>query len=943
MTTELIQNATLLISLIVLYGLLSRHKINDSVLSQLINGILFGGIAIIGMNIPIRYEAGIFYDGRTIILSLAGFFCGGLTTLLTVILAGCFRVYLGGPGVWAGIASVVSAALIGYLFRHYAKARPESVGILPLAGMGITVHLAMLSSQLLLPWPRSLEVIGKIWLPVLAIFPLTTVVLGVFLRNGLRRVLAEASIRKSEVLYRTTLHSIGDAVFTTDPQGNLIFLNPAAEKLTGWTEKEAAGKPVNEIVHLIHEDSGEQLSSPVRMILKEGKSITQEKYTLGGNGKEIPVAVSGAPVRDQHDRIAGAVLVFRDQTREKQITDELHAREAMFHTLTEQSPVGIFRTDDKGYTTYVNPKWCQLSGLSRDQALGNAWLDAVHIEDRLSLFKKWKLDNQEGSHSTAQYRFMKPDGSVVWVLGEALPERNADGQISGYVGTITDITEQKKAEQELIRSRENFRQSMDEYPLGMRVVTEDGQTLYMNQALLNIYGFSSLDEYMKTPVEKRYTERGISSYLERKKRRKQGKDVETEYEIEVIRKDGSIRYVHVYRKMLLWDGKFQYLVTYQDHTERKLAQDALIKSENLLKESQELAQIGSWEFDMTEEKTEWSENCFRLFGLRPGEIKPTYDYFRSRVLQEDLYLIDESYEKIRKRKEPVNMRFRITFPDGSIKWLLNKTIPEFKGGKLLKLRGMNMDITDSVKVIEDLEQAKNKAEESDKLKSAFLANMSHEIRTPLNTILGFSSILASEENLSPQDKEDYSAIINRSSDNLLQIINDILDISKLETGQLKIFKSRFDVQTVLEELNRVFGKRLAELEKNNIVLGVDSVSEPVILNHDRVRFYQIFMNLISNSVKFTEEGEIRFGISEIKDHKITFFVSDTGIGIKKEMQPAIFERFRQVGDSPVKMYGGTGLGLSIVKNLVELMGGDLAVESERGKGTVFSFTLPYEK
>jgi len=895
--------------------------------------------------------------------------------------------------------------------------------------------------------------------------------MGVFLRNGLRRILAEESIRKSEVLYRTTLHSIGDAVMTTDQDGNITFLNPVAEQLTGWTEQEAKGKKIKSVFQIVHEDTGQEVDCPVKMALSEGRTVALANHTLliSKQGKKIPIADSGAPIRDANEKIIGAVLVFRNQTDERQkqreiresrerflravenfpdlliicdldlkiqfvnqtilhitghpasyfigkkdeelwpreavrkylpalkeairtkeiqhlkimlhfpvtgekylditlvpltdsegniyeimgiakdfttekkATDELHASEVLFHTLTEQSPVGIFRTDPGGLTTYVNPRWCELSGVSREQALGNEWLNAVHPDDRELLHRNWINDVQGNQLSLAQYRFLKPGNSETWVIGEAIPEIAADGKIQGYIGTITDITEQKKAEQALIQSRENFRRSMDESPLGMRILTDFGDTLYMNKALLDIYGFNSIGEYHETPVEKRYTEDGIRMHVRRKERRKKGENVEPEYEIEIKRRDGSVRSLHVYRKMLIWDGEEQSLVIYQDYTERKKAEDALIRSENSLKESQEIAQIGSWEYNLAENKTEWSENCFRLFGLQPGEITPNYDDFKSFILAEDRHLLDEGYQRILAQKVPISIQFRIALPGNRIKWILNKIIPEFVDGELVKLRGMNMDITDSVKVIADLEQAKNKAEESDRLKSAFLANMSHEIRTPLNTILGFSSILASDETISSHEKEEYVSIINRSSDNLLQIINDILDISKLETGQLKIFNTRFDVQKVLDELNMVFIKRLDELDMNAIRLKLITLNEPLFLNQDRVRFYQIFMNLLSNSIKFTEKGEIQFGVSGIAGNKVSFFVSDTGIGIKKELQSAVFERFRQVNETITKLHGGTGLGLSIVKNLVELMGGEISVESESGRGTIFRFTLPVEK
>lgn len=942
MTADLIRNVTLLITLILLYGLIIRRKI--TFIHQIISGFLFGGIAIIGMNIPINYSPGVFYDGRTIVLSLAGMFSGGITTGLAVLLAGFYRVFVGGPGIWAGTASIISSALIGVIFRHFYKYKPESIKVSGLIAMGISVHLTMLLCQLLLPWPLGFEAIRKVWIPVLLILPAATVITGVFLRSGLQRILAEAAIRKSEVLYRITLHSIGDAVVTTDQDGNITYLNPAAEQLTGWTEQEALGNPIESVFHIIHEDTEQQIDSPVKMALKEGRTVALANHVLlvSKRGKRIPITDSGAPIRDENEDITGAVLVFRDQTDERDKQRQIQEREILFHTLTEHSPVGIFRARPDGYMTYVNPKWCQLSGLTPERALGNEWLDAVHPDDRTVLIEKWGNAIQGHQQLVEEYRFIKPDGSQTWVLGEAVPEVTSDGEVLGYIGTITDITEQKKAEQALVRSSENFRQSMDELPLGMRILTDSGKTLYVNKSLLDIYGFSNTKEYQDTPPEKRYTDRCLSLHLQRKEKRKKGEDVESEYEIEIRRTDESVRNVHVYRKKLYWDGKPQFLAIYQDNTERKKIEDALIRSENSLKESQEIAQIGSWEVNLTENKTEWSENCYRIFGLKPGEVIPTPDYFKSRIYPEDLHLLDEGYRKIMTYKEPASIQVRVIFPDGQFKWILYKIIPEFLNGELIKFRGINMDITELVKVIADLEQAKNKAEESDRLKSAFLANMSHEIRTPLNTILGFSSILTSEKDITSEEREEYSSIINRNSDNLLQIINDILDISKLETGQLKIFNTRFNVQTVLDELNRVFTKRLSELGKTSIQLRVLTPPEPVLLNLDRVRLYQVFMNLLSNSVKFTEQGYIRFGVSQVAENKIYFFVSDTGIGIKKELQSAVFERFRQANESTTRKHGGTGLGLSIVKNLIELMGGDITVESDAGKGTTFRFTLPVE-
>ena len=817
--------------------------------------------------------------------------------------------------------------------------------------------------------------------------------------------------------------------------------------------------------------------------------------------------------------------------------------------------------------------------------MGNGWHKAVHPDDIEQIQQGWTNATQQSSLSAAEYRFVRSDGTIVWVTGKAVPELTAEGQLFGYIGTITDISERKMAERALLQSEKNFRRSMDESPLGMRIVSSNGQTLYVNQALLLIYGFSSLEEYLNTPIEKRYTPESLKQHLQRRESRKNGEFVDPEYEIDIIRPDKKIRHIHIIRKTIDWDGASQHLIIYQDFTDRNLAQQALKKSEKSLKESQEIAQMGDWEFDVIRNESVWSENCYRLFGLDPFEIVPSYDYFRSRVHPDDLSLIDRSYARIMSCKKPTEMKIRIVMPDGQIKWILNKIIPEFENGELIKLRGVNLDITESrntlealkksekgyknlfenhaavkllidpltgdivdanfaaesfygysrkqlrkmniqqivllsrdkfnkdaaihqssrnkqteyrhqladgsvrdvevytstiefkdkeyfhsivhditekkkaedllqllsrstdqspvsivitdpngivqyvnpkftettgytaeevigktpgilksgehsnefyqnlwetilsgkewrgefynrkkngelywesavisaiidksgrithfveakedisekKKIIADLKMSKEKAEESDRLKSAFLANMSHEIRTPLNAILGFSGMIAEDDDLTKEVKEEYSSIISRNADNLLHIIDDILDISKLETGQVKILRKPFDLSKTLNELYTQYQSKVSETGKDNIALKLRIPDHRISLSTDKVRLNQILSNLLNNSIKFTHQGEIEFGVLKITKQEITFFVSDTGIGIEKANQSTIFERFRQANDSTTRLYGGTGLGLAIVKNLIELMGGQITLKSELGKGTTFEFWLP---
>lgn len=256
-------------------------------------------------------------------------------------------------------------------------------------------------------------------------------------------------------------------------------------------------------------------------------------------------------------------------------------------------------------------------------------------------------------------------------------------------------------------------------------------------------------------------------------------------------------------------------------------------------------------------------------------------------------------------------------------------------------RGIILDITERRKYIEALKKEKLKAEQSDKLKSSFLANMSHEIRTPMNAIIGFSDLLASDE-LSEEERKDYIRHIRNSGELLLNIINDIIDIAKIEAGEVKIIEHDCNINDVLKETFITHQDILKKSgKKGSIKLSYTrAMNSRFTMKTDPFRLKQILSNLIGNAIKFTDKGEIAYGYRFIEDHKMLFYVKDTGIGLASDKISIVFDRFRQAEESSVRNYGGTGLGLSITKNLVELLGGKIWLESKENKGSVFYFTVP---
>lgn len=379
----------------------------------------------------------------------------------------------------------------------------------------------------------------------------------------------------------------------------------------------------------------------------------------------------------------------------------------------------------------------------------------------------------------------------------------------------------------------------------------------------------------------------------------------------------------------------------RDITEIKNKEKALFESQWHLKQAQRIAKIGSWEWNLKNNTITFSDELYIMVGLPPLHKIHGVEEIK-KFVNDDVY----SYVKSFHQNPPLDFRtfeveVEVRRVDGQVRHCLicGETILS-SSGRVKKAHGTLQDITERKLMESELKNAKLKAEESDRLKSAFLANMSHEIRTPLNGILGFSELLK-HKNLNAEKRQFYIDIICSNGKQLLGIISDIIDISRIESGQITIDKSPFCPAKMLNELHEFLKLELKAKGKSKIEtqLVLDPKATDLTIVSDQIHLKQVFNNLISNAVKFTFSGQIALGY-KVFDDNISFFVSDTGIGIKPEFHNVIFERFRQANEGASREHGGTGLGLAICKNLVELMGGKIWVTSEESKGSEFHFFLP---
>ena len=327
-----------------------------------------------------------------------------------------------------------------------------------------------------------------------------------------------------------------------------------------------------------------------------------------------------------------------------------------------------------------------------------------------------------------------------------------------------------------------------------------------------------------------------------------------------------------------------------------------------------------------------------FFGLSPEECigRSAFDF----IHPDDKNFTKNNFDEWKRSgNERFSFENRQVHVSGSVINALWNIHIERKNNEIIKITSIARDITELKKFEEELLLAKEKAIESDQLKSAFLANMSHEIRTPMNGILGFSQRLG-QLDLPESKRKHYIDIIHNSGKQLISIIDDLIDISKIEANQLSIVITPVNVCEILNELETIFASRMA-LKNNVLKLNLAKLEENCSVLTDENRLRQILINLIGNAFKFTNNGVIQYGF-EIKNNFIEFYVTDTGIGIPKEMQDKVFNRFTQVETEYSKIVGGTGLGLAISKSLVELLGGSIWLESEPAKGSTFFFTIPFK-
>ena len=544
------------------------------------------------------------------------------------------------------------------------------------------------------------------------------------------------------------------------------------------------------------------------------------------------------------------------------------------------------------------------------------------------------------------------DDTVKGFMGVDLVDRtilwsNEDYQwLSSLANIISICVELRKAKDEAIherqaldRSEKLFRNIFTNIPAGVEIYDTNGILVDINNKNMEIFGIRDKADVIGINL---FENPNLSPQLIERIREQDVVDFRLDYEfgsIEGYYPSDRRNKINLYTKVSkIYDSKGYftgYALINIDNTERIDALSRICDFENFFLLISDYAKVGYAKLNLLDKKgyaiKQWYKNMGEDENVSLPEVVEVYGKMHP---EDRKQMLDFFYKARLGKVKDFKGEMRILRPGTKDQWnwiRTNVVVNQFKPENgVIELIGINYDITELKETESKLIDAKEKAETADRLKSAFLANMSHEIRTPLNAIVGFSSLLVQEEN--PEEREQYMAIVEENNELLLQLISDILDLSKMEAGTFDFVERELDVNLLCEDMVRVMKLKA----KPGVEVVFDRHLPECVIASDRNRLNQVIANFINNAIKFTATGSIRLGYDRIDAGHLRFYVADTGIGIMQEKQAEIFDRFVKLNS----FVHGTGLGLSISKSIVEQLGGTIGVESEPGKGACFWFTLP---
>jgi PAS domain S-box-containing protein len=751
---------------------------------------------------------------------------------------------------------------------------------------------------------------------------------------------ADAYAEQSDILHATLEHT-SQGIAMLDSDDRMITFNRRFHETLGltaeacqnaclFTEILAESPVISDAVAFRRKMDELRAAGPVD---SEGFAF---EYA-GASGRVLEVQGKSVPGR-------GQLITFSDVSAHKKAEHSLRNNEMLKRSVLDSSLECIISMDEDGRIIEFNPAAERTFGFARANVLG--WkmdeliIPARYREQHRDGFARFLATGETNVlNRRVELTAIRADGQEI-PIEIAVTGSRIDGKFI-TTGFLRDISDRKKAEASL-RDSEALKRAILESSLECIVsIDEGGKIIEFNPAAERTFGWprdavigQPMTDILVPPAMRaahakgfaRYLQSGIAHVLDRR------------IELTALRRDGVEIPVEIAITAKRISGRQVFTAYLRDITESKRVQEALRSSEERYALAVDGTNEGLWDWDAASDQLYVSPRFKSLVRLEVEESRIPPSVWLARMHPDDLaHYKDRLRAHLKGQTDSLKAEFRVSDGTGGFRWLfLNGAGLRDAQGRIYRMAGSLGDFTDRKTEQLELARAKEAAEAATLAKSQFLANMSHELRTPMNAIIGFTRlVMRRSSNLEPKHYANLEKIL-KSSDHLLQLINSVLDLSKIEAGQMDFVRESVSLPSLIEEAFKVMEPLTQE---KGLHLRQEIAENLGPLATDSAKLKQIVLNLLSNAVKFTEAGEILVRATTQGD-RLRIAVIDTGIGIPAEATKRIFEEFSQVDNSLTRKYGGTGLGLSITRRLVELLGGEITVESNLGKGSCFTVSLP---
>ncbi|WP_340820774.1 PAS domain S-box protein [Methanolobus sp. WCC4] len=763
-------------------------------------------------------------------------------------------------------------------------------------------------------------------------------------RDITEQKLAEKALHeKTEELERYFTSSL-DLLCIASFEGRFIRLNPEWENVLGYPISELEGRYFIDMVHPDDKEATIENLSDQAIHKRKVQSFVNRYLAIDGTYRWIEWR--STPIGEH------IYAVARDITKRKEAEDKLRESEALLNEMGKIGKIGGWELDVASNEITFTPEVAEIHETEDLKSLEKAL--ACYPPDsreRLEELINNAIENAEPYDS--ELRIITEKGDYKWVKISGRP-KVVYGKVVKIIGMIQDISQRKEAEDKLFENEGKLRLFIEHAPAALTMLDHDMRHIAVSKRWLEDFSIDmdiiGQHHYEVMPYIK-------EEWKDAHRRAMKGEVIRNNEDF-YIGEDGSVHWLRwELRPWKAADGSIGGIIIFaEDITQRKEYEEKMLERESLLNEMGNIAMIGGWELDLLTNEPTWTPEVAKIHELDSDEalnIEKGLSYYPSRSRE----ILEKALDKLIERGDPYELELEFTTAKGNHKWVRSSGYPKIVAGKVVKITGTLQDITvrksaeekllEYAEELEDknyeLDKALIKAEEATRAKSEFLANMSHEIRTPLNGVIGMTGLLLDTD--LDEQQHHYVETAKMSGEVLLDLINDILDISKVEAGKLELEELDIDLNEILEETASLLSTRINGKELELICMAEPDV--PVNIKADPTRLKQVLINLGSNAIKFSHKGEvaIRVSLDRETDSKATllFSVKDTGIGIPEHKKDLLFRKFSQVDASTTRKYGGTGLGLALSKQLVELMNGEIGIESQEGVGSEFWFRVTFEK